>query len=72
MSVNGYDVELEAEHRELVDLERDREARVREAIQREEREAWAGVHCDRGCDGPEPCEHVAHLVAGLRKIKEDR
>jgi len=51
--VNGYDVELEAEHRDLIEAGR-------------EAEAWAGVICSRGCAGPEPCEHVAHLVAAIK------
>lgn len=29
--------------------------------------AWAGITCSRGCRGPQPCEHVAHLVAALER-----
>ena len=56
--INGYDVELEREHRELVDLERDRDAAEH-----------TGVHCSR-CLHDYGCEHTQHLVEGLRRLDE--
>ena len=55
--INGYDLETEAEHREVIAEQRRRDDEI---------EAWAGVCCSRGCRGPEPCEHVRFLVMSIR------
>ena len=63
MTINGHDLVLEAEHRAMLAEQTERDA---------EAENWAGVCCSRGCRGPVPCEHVAHLADAIRRGKVRR
>jgi hypothetical protein len=58
MMINGIDIELEREHREAIAEQRCRD---------DEAEQWQGLACSRGCRGPEPCQHVAHLAEAIKR-----